>query len=196
MKKIGKLGIYANCKGYGKSALFQTHSILDVHNPGYESDFRSRVHLEYDCCEELNLKFNISTVSLNTSFKHNVSHLDDLKIASCRISDEENMIREQEWKRLHTSSHNMYSALVYICLILIGLYTLYKLYNCFKGKVSCVKAITDTNGSGNAVNIKIHTSNESLAMAKEAVPLCELNSQRPEAKPCMSNRLCTSKSCF
>ena len=40
---IGKLGISANCKGYRKSALFQTHSILDVDNPGYESDFMSRV---------------------------------------------------------------------------------------------------------------------------------------------------------
>ena len=48
---IGQLGISANCKGYGKSALFQTHSILDVGNSGFESDFMARVHLEYDCCE-------------------------------------------------------------------------------------------------------------------------------------------------
>ena len=43
---VGKLWISTNCKGCGKSALFQTHSILDVSNPGYESDFMSRVHLE------------------------------------------------------------------------------------------------------------------------------------------------------
>jgi len=121
------------------------------------------------------VKFNISTVNLNTSFKHIVSLLDDLKIASHRISDVENMIREQEWKRLHTSSHNTFSALVYICIILIWIYVLYKMCNCFKDKVSCVKAITDTNGSGNVVNIKIHTSNESLAMAQEDVPLRDLN---------------------
>jgi len=48
----------ANCKGYGKSTLFQTYPILDVDNLGYESDFMSRVHLEYDCCEELNVKFS------------------------------------------------------------------------------------------------------------------------------------------
>ena len=156
----------------------------------------TRVHLEYDCCEELNVKFNISTIRLNNSFKHIVSHLDDLKIASHRISDVENMIKEQEWKRLHTSSHNTYSALVYICLVLIVLYVLYKLYNCFKGKISCAKAITDTTGSGNVVNIKIHTSNESLAMAQEDVPLRELNSQTPEAKPRRSHRLRNSKSCF
>ena len=125
-----------------------------------------------------------------------MSHLDDLKIASPRISGVENIIKEQEWKRLHTSSHKTYSALVYICLVLIVLYVLYKLYNCFKGKISCTKAITDTTGSGNVVNIKIHTSNESLAMAQEEVPLRELNSQIPEAKPRRSHRLRTSKSCF
>jgi len=48
----GKLRISANCKCFGKSALFQTHSILNVDNPGYETDFMSKVHLEYDCCEE------------------------------------------------------------------------------------------------------------------------------------------------
>jgi hypothetical protein len=72
------------------------------------------------------VKFNISTASLNTSFRHIVSNLDYLKIVSHRISDVENIIRKQEWKRLHTSSHNTYSAIVYICLILIGLYILYK----------------------------------------------------------------------
>ena len=40
------------------------------------------------------MKFNISTLSLNASFKHIVSHLDDLKIASRRISDVETMITE------------------------------------------------------------------------------------------------------
>jgi hypothetical protein len=192
---IGKLGIDAQCKGFGKSAIFQTHSIVNADTKGYESDFLSRVNLEYDCCEGLSAKVNISTMSVNTSFKHVVSHLDDLKIASRRISDVEHMIREQEWKRLHTTSHNTYSALVYVCLVLIVLYVLYKLYNCFKNKAHCVKAITDANGSGNVVNIKIHTSNESLAMAQEDVPLRELN-HNPETTPRRSNRLRTSKSCF
>jgi len=42
---IDKLEISSNCKSYGKSALFQTHSILDVGNPGFASDFMVRVHL-------------------------------------------------------------------------------------------------------------------------------------------------------
>ena len=86
---------------------------------------------------------------------------------------------EQEWTRLHTSAHHTYSAIVYICLLLIGLCILYKLYTCLKGKVSCVKSLTDVTGSGCVLNIKIHTSNESLSMAQGDVPLRELYSRTP-----------------
>jgi hypothetical protein len=49
--EFGKLWISTSCKSYGKLALIQTHSIVDVDNPANESDFMFRVHLEYDCCE-------------------------------------------------------------------------------------------------------------------------------------------------
>jgi hypothetical protein len=156
----------------------------------------SRVRLEYDCCEEMSAKINISTIRLNNSFKHIVSHLDDLKIASYRNSEVENMIKEQEWKRLHTSSNNAYFVLLYVCLVLIVFYILHKLYNCCKGKIRCARAITDATGSGNVVNIKIHTSNESLAMTQDDVPLRELNSPTPEVTPRRSHSLRHSKSCF
>jgi hypothetical protein len=52
---------------------------------------------------------------LNTSFEHTESQLDYLKPACHRISDIENIIREQ-WTRLHTSPHYMHSVRVYICL--------------------------------------------------------------------------------
>ena len=97
----------------------------------------SRVNLAYDCCEELNTKLD-----WNTSFKHIMPHLDDLRIASHKVSDVENVIREQEWKRLLITAHNTYSALVCICLISIVLFVIYKVYNCLKGKVNCVKADT------------------------------------------------------
>jgi hypothetical protein len=156
----------------------------------------SRVRLEYDCCEEMSAKINISTIRFNNSFKHIVSHLDDLKIASHRISEVENMVKEQEWKRLHISSHNTYSVLVYVCLVLIVFYILYKLYNCCRGNIHCARAITDTTGSGNVVNIKIHTSNENLAMTQDDIPLRELNSPTPEVTPRRSCRLRHSKSYF
>lgn len=193
---IGKLGIDENCKGFGRSAHFQTHAILNIDNPGYESDFLSSVPLEYDCCEHLNSKTNLSNIHLNTSFRHIVSHLDDLKVASHRISEVETMIKEQEWKRLHTASHNTYSFLVYVCLIIIGLYLFYKVYTCGRSKLRCIKAIADTNGSGNVVNIKIHTSNESLAVSQEDVPLRDMQAVPPEDKPRRSGRLRAGRTCF
>jgi hypothetical protein len=45
---IGKLGISKHCKGFGRSADFQTHSILNVEATGYDGDFLSTVDLEYD----------------------------------------------------------------------------------------------------------------------------------------------------
>ena len=47
----------------------------------------SSINWEYDCCEELNVKFNISAVCLNTVFKHIVLHIEDLEVASHRISN-------------------------------------------------------------------------------------------------------------
>jgi hypothetical protein len=84
------------------------------------------------------------------------------KIASHKISEVVHMVVEQEWKRLHSISHNSYSVLVYICFLLLGLYVIYKLYNCLKGRIDCIKAITDAKRSGNVVNIKIHTSNQAM----------------------------------
>ena len=140
------------------------------------------------------MKVNLSSLKLNASFKHIVTHLDDLKVASHKISEVENLIRDQEWKRLHTVSHNTYSVLVYVCLFAIGLYVVYKLYTCIKNKATCFKSITDATGSGNVVNIKIHTSNESLAITQEEVPLNESHSPPREVKPRRSNRVRTS--CF
>jgi hypothetical protein len=145
---IGKLRISASCKGFGKAALFQTHAIPNMDHSSSESDFISKVNLEYDCCEKFKLKLNISHIHLNTSFRHVVSHLEDLRIGNNKVSNVENIIEERKRKRLHTTSHNTYSALVYtrICLILKALYVIYKVYNYLKGKANCVKTITDTSG--------------------------------------------------
>jgi len=49
--------------------------------------FMSRVNLECDCCEESNVNFNNSAVSLNTGFKHIVLQVGDVEVVSHRISD-------------------------------------------------------------------------------------------------------------
>jgi hypothetical protein len=192
----GKLGINSSCRGYSKSVVLHPHSATTVNSSIQSKDLTSEVNLEYECCEELSTKINLSSIHLNTNFKHIVSHLDDLNIASHKISEIERSIEEQEWERLHIIPNHSYSVLVYICFFLLGLYVIYKLYKCLRGKVECIKAITDTNRSGNIVNIKIHTSNESLATAHEDVPLREITA--PDVKPGLrrSHRLRSSRSCF
>jgi len=44
----------------------------------------------------LNSETNLSSVNLNTKLKHIISHADDLKIANYKISEVENMTKEQQ----------------------------------------------------------------------------------------------------
>jgi hypothetical protein len=142
LPEMDKLRINTSHRSYSKSTLLRTYSVITVQ---YNQDLMSEVNLEYGYCDELSTKFNLSSTYLNKNFKHMVSHLDDLKRASHKISQVVHMVVEQEWKRLHSTSHNFYSVLVYICFLLIGLYVIYKLHNYLKGRIDCIKAITDTN---------------------------------------------------
>jgi len=81
-------------------------------------------------------------------------------------------------------------------LTIIGVYTLYKFYSCFKGKLDCVKANADHQGSKNVVNNRIHTSNESLSVAQDDIPLYKLFSLIDKGKTCRLHRLQTAKPCF
>jgi len=140
---------------------------------------------------------NLSSIQRNTEFKHSVSYLNDLKVASHKVSDVKNRIKVQEWKRVHSGSHNTYSVMVYTCLVLIRVYTLYTpIYGCFKDNLDCIKAITNHQCSRNMINIKIHTSNKSLAMAQEKLPLCEAPPPINDDKVCQLNSYRSTKSCF
>jgi hypothetical protein len=105
-------------------------------------------------------------------FKQIVSHFDDLKYASYRVSDLEKEVQEQEWKNKHMSSHVSYSVMVYIVLILISFYKLYKYLKCWwtgNGRPKALtastleaSASTGSGGLGTTVNINIKTSNDSF----------------------------------
>jgi hypothetical protein len=59
----------------------------------------SQVHLDFDCYEELRIRFNSSKSPINIDFKHAESHSDNLKHASYKISDLEKEINlEQDWR--------------------------------------------------------------------------------------------------
>jgi len=85
---------------------------------------------------------------------------------------------------------------VCVCLVLIGVYTLYKVYGHLKKKLNCIKAITNHQSSGNVINIKIHTSNKSLSVAQVDLPLHNLSTLNNDIQVHRTKRLQTNKSYF
>lgn len=191
---VGKFGLNIGCKGYSLVALLQTSVTINAKGIKRD-DILSQAPLEFDCLEELKFHFNTSSKLASIEFKQVASHLDDLKHASYKISELEKQIEEQEWKNHQITKHSTYSVIVYILLSLSAIYAVYKLYKYIRGRFTPVrnlKALTDvqahagTQGSGNTVNINIKTSNESLALAQEEIPLQTLqeeNTPRRSLRP-------------
>jgi hypothetical protein len=184
LKGVGKLHMNSGCKGYSSTALLQTSFTVTNNVSMKGGDLLTQIPLQIECCEDLNEKVNLSSIHLDMKFKHIVSHLDDLKYASFKVSDLEKEVKEQEWKNKHLSSHVSYSVMVYIVLVLISLYALYKLYKYVRGwwtgsgglkaltaPILEARASTGPGGLGNTVNINIKTSNDSLVADSEAIPL-------------------------
>jgi hypothetical protein len=181
----GKLNIDSGCKGYSLTALLTTTDEIQVNYTGSGGDLLSKVETQFECCEQLGTTINLTHLELNMKLKPTVTHMEDLKYASYRISELEKLAVEQEWKRKHFEYHNTYSLLMYVTISIIILYGLYRmirwLINRWKN-CNVFREITASteqrlslpmgaSGSGNIVNIKIKTSNESLAMSPEAIPL-------------------------
>jgi hypothetical protein len=118
-------------------------------------------------------------------FKHVVNQVDELKLASFKISELERLARDHEWKRKYAGYHTTHSVLAYVsCSIVItyGLYKLLRYLYSYCKRNTTLKAIatsttehlglnTEANGRGNIVNINIKTSNESIASLPEEIPL-------------------------
>jgi hypothetical protein len=81
----GTLRINPGCKGFSTSALLQA-SFTVMTNVFLKGDLLKQIPLQYDCCVELNLKFNIIHLSVDVKFKHTVPHFDDLQCANIKVS--------------------------------------------------------------------------------------------------------------
>ena len=176
-KGMGKLQIYKGCKGYGATAIL--HSSFKVGNTSTreKGDLLSQVTLPYDCCEELGMHINLSKLTMDLAYKKTVSHLDDLKYASKKVSDLLEDVKEQEWRNSHAVYHDTHSVLLFFVLSVVFLYLLYKLYVYARQRAPgwfCTQevAATPTNVSytvghdprGSTININIRNSNDSLQL--------------------------------
>ena len=102
------------------------------------------------------------------------------RYAGIKVRDLEKHVLEHEWEEKHLALHHGYSTVFYILLALVVLCIVIRLILCLKSKGTCRKVAgafkfhsTPDPSSGN-VNINIKTSNESLALAPETVPLRDL----------------------
>jgi hypothetical protein len=207
---VGKLTLDAGCKGYTSIAFMQTK--VKVKAKGIKGeDLFSQIPLDIDCLEAIGLHSNLSISSIKLDFRRVVSHVDDLKHASYKISELEKEIKEQEWRNHQKIKHATYSAIVHILFSIIGVYVLYKLYRLYRYlrnrftrrpraiTAACGEALTmaRTEGHGNTVNINIKTSNESLSVEQGDIPLhSSHHSLEEDSRPRRALRTRTTKSYF
>ena len=123
--------------------------------------------------------------------------------------------RDEEWKQQHSASHQTYSILVYICLLILVIFIMYKFYAWTTRKWNCcAKAIENVKESiidsfvekqgGTTIRVEVKNSNESLVISPEELPLNQINKTEetelcgPSDPPSLrrSQRLRTSKSRF
>ena len=68
-KGVGKLQIYKGCKGYGATAILYSSFNIGNTSTRVKGDFLSQVTLQYDCCEELGMKINLSKLTMDLTYK-------------------------------------------------------------------------------------------------------------------------------
>jgi len=180
LKGVGKLQIHMGCKGYGATAILYSSVNVNSTSTPVSGDFLSQVTLPYDCCEELSRQINLSTLSIYLAYHKTVSHLDDLKYASRKLSELLEEVKEQERRDSHTMYHDTHSALLFVILSIVFLYLLYKLYTCMRRRATIWFGKTDEpskpaevsysvglRDKGGTVNINIRNSNDSLQLADD-----------------------------
>jgi hypothetical protein len=119
-----KLKIQAGCKGYTRTAILSMMNEINVNTSGKGNDLLSKIDAEFDCCEHLISRINLSHIDLDMKFKHVVNQVDDLKLASFKISELEKLARDHEWKRRYSGYHITHSVLAYIFSSIVIIYGL------------------------------------------------------------------------
>jgi len=97
----GKLQLNTMCKAYGNRIFIHSHT----------TSFSKRTSkyviphlpLVYDCCGGIDNRFKLNDLQLHILLRSVINSLDDLRIASHKVEDVENLILEQDWKKTFNS---------------------------------------------------------------------------------------------
>ena len=87
LKVVGNLQVHPGCKGYSTSTLLYGRSIVGNTSVQITGDRLSQIDLQYACCEELGVKVNFSQLPVEIAYRKTVTHLDDIRYASTRVSE-------------------------------------------------------------------------------------------------------------
>jgi hypothetical protein len=128
LKGIGKLQVHPGCKGYGTTTILYGNSNVGNVSTQMKGDLISQVPLQYDCCKELGIQVNLSKLAMDLTYRRTVSHLDDMKYASKKVSDLLEEVRDQEWRNNHAIYHDTHTVLLFLIVSIFSIFLLYKLY--------------------------------------------------------------------
>jgi hypothetical protein len=189
LKGVGRLQVHPGCKGYGTTAILYGNSNAGNVSKQIRGDLISQVPLSYNCCGELVLHVNLSKLTVDLRYRKTVSHLNDMKQASKRVSKLLEEVREQEWKNTHAVYHHANSVLLFLLGSIVLICLLYKLYPyarrwyvrrfCKKqAPIPPAKAtgIVEVGEQGSTIHANVSGSNISLYV-EDATP------QSPERTP-------------
>lgn len=128
VRGTGKLCLYPGCRGYSTAAILYGSVLINNFSTYVQGDLLSQVPAPYTCCEEAGVLVNLSQLTLDWTHTKTVTHLDDLKHASRRVSEILDEVRAQNWKNSHTEYRNTHSILLTLVISIVFIYVLYKLY--------------------------------------------------------------------
>ena len=111
----GKLQLKTMCKAYGNRIFIQSYSTL-VSNCT-SKDVIPPLSLKYECCGGVDNTFKLKELHLHISLRSVTSSLDELRIASHKIAEVENLILAQDWKIKHSTVDSHLSFLSYVGMV-------------------------------------------------------------------------------
>jgi hypothetical protein len=125
-----KLILHSACKACGTRVLIQAQTVLTTNDTN--KDIIPPLSLEYDCCGlDLKVKSNkLSEIHMDLSTKNTVNCLEDLRLASHKVEEVEQLIAEQEWKIKQSKFDYHLSLLSYVGMITTSIIMLIFCYCC------------------------------------------------------------------
>lgn len=95
LQKEGKLTLEPGCKGYSS---YVTLYALSTFYTNLTNDYVPSAPIDFDCCFEDLEKLNFEELPLQIPLVNVMSNIDDLRVASMRADEVQQMIKDQETK--------------------------------------------------------------------------------------------------